>query len=325
MANLRFSIFHTCALVFALGGLGQIQAIDLQDKRVLILGDSITQNGTYVSFVSYFLQKRNPNFNYDIVSIGLGSETVAGTSEADHPFPRPCIHTRLEEALKQVNPEIVFACYGMNDGIYHPLGAKRFLDYQDGINALIEKVAAANAQIILMTPPLFDASAKDRLSPSGSSYYSYKSPYENYNDVLRTYGKWILLTELPVVAKVDLNSPMLEYNQSRRKTDPEFHLSKDGVHPGELGHLIMAIAILDSIGTAVQGDPANVLAQTLADPLFSKIHERRKLRSKGWLEFIGYERRERVKTDSVDEVELKAAELQTAIDQLRRGTELKLH
>ena len=318
MANLGFSIFHTCVLVFALGGLGQIQAIDLQDKRILILGDSITQNGTYVSFVSYFLQKRNPNFNYDIVSIGLGSETVAGTSEADHPFPRPCVHTRLGEALEQVKPEIVFACYGMNDGIYHPLNGERFLEYQRGIETLIEKVAAVGAQIVLMTPPLFDAAAKQTLSPSGSSYFSYKSPYENYNDVLRTYGKWILITDLPVAAKVDLNTPMLKYNQARRKNGTEFHLARDGIHPGELGHLIMALVILDSLGTSIDGDPVELLAEIKADPLFAKVHERRGLRSKGWLEYVGYERRERVKADSVDEVELKAAELQMAIDDLRR-------
>ena len=104
--------------------------------------------------------------------------------------------------------------------------------------------------------------------------------------------------------------------------DSEFHLAKDGVHPGELGHLIMALTILDSLRISVSGNPAEVLTETLADPLFTKIHQRRKLRSKGWLEFIGYERRERVKTDSVDEVELKAAELQTAIDNLRRVKQL---
>ena len=322
MANPRFLNFPVLILAICLGGLSQAQVIKLQDKRILILGDSITQNGTYVSFVSYFLQKRNPTFNYDIVSIGLGSETVAGTSEDDHPFPRPSVHTRLDDALVQVKPEIVFACYGMNDGIYHPLSAERFHNYQEGIENLIQKVADADAQIVLITPPLFDASAKETLSPSESSYYSYKSPYENYNNVLRTYGKWIMLTELPVVAKVDLNYPMFEYNRTRRKMDSEFHLAKDGVHPGELGHLIMALTILDSLRISVSGNPAEVLTETLADPLFTKIHQRRKLRSKGWLEFIGYERRERVKTDSVDEVELKAAELQTAIDNLRRVKQL---
>ena len=120
MAKLGFSHCPIFILAICLCGLSQAQVIELHIS-VLILGDSITQNGTYVSFISYFLQKRNPNFNYDIISIGLGSETAAGTSEYDHPFPALAYTLDSDDALAQVKPEIVFACYGMNDGIYHPL------------------------------------------------------------------------------------------------------------------------------------------------------------------------------------------------------------
>ena len=74
----------------------------------------------------------------------------------------------------------------MQDGIYHPLSAELFHHFPEGIENLIQKVADADAQIVLITPPLFDASSKETLGPSGPSYYSYKSPYENYNNVLRT-------------------------------------------------------------------------------------------------------------------------------------------
>ena len=49
-----------------------------------------------------------------------------------------------------------------------------------------------------------------------------------------------MITGLPVAAEVELNYPMFEYSQTRRKMDSEFCLAKDGVHPGELGHLIIA-------------------------------------------------------------------------------------
>lgn len=292
--------------------------LELHDKRILVIGDSITHKGTYVSFISYFLQKRNPTFSYDIISIGLGSETAAGTSEADHPFPRPCIHSRLDNALKQTKPDIVFACYGMNDGIYHPLGSDRFLAYQSGIESLVAKIEAANAEVVLLTPPLFDADAKKTLAPPGSSNFSYKTPYAQYNDVLRTYGKWILLSNLSVTCKIDLNTPMLEYNQYRRKADPQFHLANDGIHPGELGHLLMAITVLEAFGVEIEGDLVEILAQVKADPLFAAIESRRQLRSNGWLEFIGYNRGKIVKTDSVDEIEAEAAKRQETINRLKR-------
>lgn len=299
-------------------GLYAQSQIELHDKRVLVLGDSITNKGTYVSFISYFLQKRNPILNYDIISIGLGSETAAGTSEANHPFPRPCIHSRLENALIQTKPDIVFACYGMNDGIYHPLGSERFLAYQSGIESLVAKIQDANAEVVLLTPPMFDADAKKTLAPSGSSDFSYKTPYSQYNDVLRTYGKWIMLSDLSVISKVDLNTPMLEYNQYRRKTDPEFHLANDGIHPGELGHLLMAKTILNECGIKIEGDLIDILANAKADPLYTEIADRRQMRSKGWLEFIGYERGKIVKADSIDEIELESASRQESIDRLRQ-------
>ncbi len=299
-------------------GLSAQSKLDLHDKRILVLGDSITQKGTYVSFISYFLQKRNPDLDYDIISIGLGSETAAGTSEADHPFPRPCIHSRLDNALEQTKPDIVFACYGMNDGIYHPLGSDRLLAYQSGIESLVEKIRAVQAEVVLLTPPYFDAEAKKTLAPPGSSDFGYKTPYAQYNDVLRTYGKWILLSGLSVNRKIDLNTPMLEYNQHRRKTDPQFHLSQDGIHPGELGHLLMAITILKACGVEIEGDFVEILAAAKADPLFTEIDHRRQMRSTGWLEYIGYERGKVVKTDSVHEIEIEATERQKSIDRLRR-------
>ena len=36
-------------------------------------------------------------------------------------IPRPDLHERLERVLTQTKPDLVFARYGMNDGIYLPL------------------------------------------------------------------------------------------------------------------------------------------------------------------------------------------------------------
>ena len=68
---------------------------------------------------------------------------MSGLSEAGHAggkFPRPDIHERLDRVLATVKPDLVFACYGMNCGIYLPLDDKRFAAYQAGIRKLREKV-----------------------------------------------------------------------------------------------------------------------------------------------------------------------------------------
>jgi hypothetical protein len=41
---------------------------DLAGKRIMVLGDSITQDGRYVSFVAYYLNKRYADQAFDIAS-----------------------------------------------------------------------------------------------------------------------------------------------------------------------------------------------------------------------------------------------------------------
>ena len=94
----------------------------------MVLGDSITQGGGYVTFIEYLLEKQYPALTFDIISVGLSSETTSGLSEEGHAggkFPRPCLHERLGRALEAVKPTLVVACYGMNDGIYLPYSEDR--------------------------------------------------------------------------------------------------------------------------------------------------------------------------------------------------------
>ena len=98
----------------------------LAGKKAVFLGDSITQAGGYITFTEYYLDKLYPQKNFDIYGLGLSSETVSGLSEKNHAggaFPRPCLFERLGRLLERVKPDVVFACYGINDGIYKPLDA----------------------------------------------------------------------------------------------------------------------------------------------------------------------------------------------------------
>ena len=75
-------------------------AASLAGKRVMVLGDSVTQDGRYLSYVEYYLQKQNPSLNFDIINAGLASETTSGLTEEGHPGPRPCIHDRLDRGYQ---------------------------------------------------------------------------------------------------------------------------------------------------------------------------------------------------------------------------------
>jgi|GEM_PF-479414 len=289
-------------------------------KRVLWLGDSITQNGAYVTDVEYTLERRFPKEKFDIVSIGLASETVSGLSEKDHPFPRPWAHERLQRALDKVKPQVVVACYGMNDGIYHPQSPERMRAFQDGIGKLITAVKAAGAKLILLTPPPFDPLPLHSTLPADAPDFSFMKPYAAYDDVLSDYAKWEQTINEPGVTVVNIHTPLKAYLLHRRRTDPNFSYSSDGIHPDAIGHLLMSQAILQALGLDVpQGDPDAQVKALATDPLYKLVSDHRQTRSDGWLAYVGYTRGDTVHAASVDEAETKAGDLQKQIDDLRHA------
>ena len=178
-------------LLAAMPAVGTAAVDDLLMRgRVLILGDSITHAGGWVTSLAQQLARHHQRLP-DIVAIGLASETASGLSEKDHPFPRPCVHERLARALERVKPQVVLACYGMNDGIYWPLDDTRMQAFQQGIGRLIADCRTAGAQVELLTPPPFDPQpVRAKLRPSGAADYGFKAPYEGYGGVLEAFAAW---------------------------------------------------------------------------------------------------------------------------------------
>ncbi len=275
-------------------------ASDLSGKRVVFLGDSITQAGGYVTFVDYYLEKLYPEQNFDIYGLGLASETLSGLSEDNHAggaFPRPCLFERLERLLQKAKPEVVFACYGINDGIYQPLDPKRFSAFKQGVNKLIEQCRAAGVeQVVLVTPPIYDATTK----PGQFSYDS----------VMTKYAAWERKLDQLDVLVIDLHSAMRKARDARAEV-----FSKDKVHPGAEGHLFMAQTILTGLGVSI---PDTSLEVIQADPLYKQIDKLRKHRSTNWMKHIGYTREKTVPPQPLGDTEEVAAEMKKGINQTRR-------
>ena len=93
------------------------------------------------------MRRAHPGSRFDFINVGLPSETASGLSEPDHPYPRPTVHERLDRILAKTKPDVVFACYGMNDGIYYPFSKERFKKYDEGLNVLIDKVKKAGGLV----------------------------------------------------------------------------------------------------------------------------------------------------------------------------------
>ena len=286
-------------------------------KRVLFLGDSITQDGTYVTFIEYYLDKLYPTQKFDIISIGLASETASGLSEKAHPFPRPWVQERLWAALDTVKPNIVVACYGMNDGIYHPQSQERMVAFQNGILSLIAKSKAAGARVILLTPPPFDpVPVRQKTLQESAPDFSYLTPFEGYDTVLQDYGRWEMTLPEMQAQVIDIHKPLADYVAQQRRSNPDFALNADGIHPSPAGHLRIAAAVLNAIGVPFRADDED-LSKMAVDPLYQLVASRRQRRSDGWLPYIGYTRDGIFKTNSITQTEQEAAAAQIQIDRAR--------
>lgn len=254
-------------------------------KTVLFLGDSITHAGHYISFVEARVRLENKNKVPQIINLGLPSETCSGLSEPDHPFPRPTVHERLDRALRMIKPDLVFACYGMNDGIYYPFSEERFTAYQKGINLLVAKVKATGAKLVLITPPPFDPlplKKKGKLLPLGREKYAWFEIYEDYDKVLERYSKWLGTQAKKVDGFVDVRTPILRQTEAIRAKDSEFTMSNDGVHINKQGHEIFANALLKHLklsGTkGIDGE------------LLKLVEAGHKATHVPWLTYVGHKR-----------------------------------
>ncbi|WP_461043063.1 SGNH/GDSL hydrolase family protein [Spirosoma harenae] len=280
-------------------------------KRVLFLGNSITYAGKYVTAIETYYVARYPTQPIEFINVGLPSETVSGLSEeghADGQFPRPDLHERLARVLAQTKPDLVFACYGMNDGIYLPFDEGRFAKFTEGIQWLHDEVVKSGAPIIHLTPPVYDELKGGKIG---------------YSAVLDRYADWIIAQKTARKWRViDIHYPMKDFLEAHRKVDASFGvagfaLAEDGVHPNEVGHWIMAKNILLGLGEKAVAQAPDLKSVMASVPngaqLMKLIADRQNLMKDAWLTATGHKRPGMNKGLPLSEANVKAAEIESQI------------
>ena len=293
-------------------------------KKILFLGDSITYSGQYVEFFEFILRAKLPSRQFEIINIGLPSETACGLSEPNHAggaFPRPNVQDRLVRALELVKPDLVIACYGMNDGIYYPFGEERFTQFQAGMTLLKKRVEEAHAKLILLTPPPFDSSPIQKSCLlAGKPAYGSDRPFSGYDEVLGRYSNWLISERKQGWKVIDIHTAMRNYLDSQRKENTNFILASDGVHLNETGHWQITLELLKYLKLPVKEVPF-AQAETESGVLkFSEtlalIQKRQRILKDSWLTAIGHKRPGMNPGISTEEAKRQSLEIERQLQSL---------
>ena len=290
-------------------------------KKVVFLGDSITHGGQYISYFETELRLSQPRREIEILNLGLPSETVSGLSEDGHAggkFPRPDLHERLDRVLEKTQPDLIFACYGMNDGIYLPLDGERTKKYRQGLMRLRDKAEKAGIKVIHLTPAVFDTlPIKPRLATAEKADGNH--PYEKYDQVLDHYSQWLLERRKDGWKVVDLHFPMRDALAEARKKNPTFKYAGDGVHPNLDGQVTMGRALLRGLDPNFKlDDPVHGAfadSKSKRAELFKLIDQRNRILRDAWLTHTGH-KRPMTAGLPLDQAQAKAAPINEAIRML---------
>jgi lysophospholipase L1-like esterase len=283
--------------------------------RIVFLGNSITYAGSYITDIEAYIITHYPKKEYEFINVGLPSETVSGLSEpghADGKFPRPDLHERLNRVLTLTKPDLVFICYGMNDGIYMPLDSSRFQKFKDGLTDVHNRVVQqTGATIIHLTPPYYD---------------ELKGKNKGYEATLDTYTDWVMSQQQSAGWNViDIHYSMKLFTQAHRKVDSAFGiaafaLAEDGVHPGEAGHWIMAKQVLLYLGEKAVATAPDIHAALddipQSENILNLVAERQSIMKDAWLTAAGHKRPLMNIGISLDEAKRKYAAIEKEIQKL---------
>ena len=296
--------------------------------RVVFLGDSITYSGQYVEFLETYLRAKDPTLRCEFLDLGLPSETVSGLSEPGHAggqFPRPTLGERLDRVLEKTRPDLVVACYGMNDGIYYPYSEERFQKYREGMQMLRNKAKVAGAKVLHITPPVFDPMPiRSKTLPAGLA--EYRQPYEGYDEVLGLYAAWLLAQRGNGWDIVDAHGPMEQFIARERLRDPNFRLAGDGVHINATGHWLIARQVLLHWGIPLRdlGEDKSaeeiLSSQTHGLDRLKLVQRKQSILKDSWLSETDHKRPGMKRGLPLKEAEQKAIEIEAEIEKLSSKT-----
>jgi hypothetical protein len=230
--------FKLWALVLAIAfpSLALAEPIFKNNDTICLIGDSITHSGPYHSYVFLYYATRFPEMRLKFINCGISGDSASG------------MMGRLNKDVFSNNATVATLSAGMNDvnrGLYSLIkvpedaenSKQKAIDgFKQNVVKISDALEAKGVRQIFITPTIYD-----------ETFNSLVESLVGVNGALGECSDFVLeLGKKRNVPVVDFWHPMNEINQKQQQADPAFTLiGKDRIHPGPMGHLVMAYLFLD--------------------------------------------------------------------------------
>ena len=206
-------------------------------ERVVLLGDSITEQRLYTTVIEAYTLARFPQWKLTFRNIGWGGDTAQGGLG------------RAARDMLPLKPSFVTIDFGMNDHGYRAHDEGIYKNYIDKQTQLVALLKTNGARVALVTPqPIEDK------RPDPDKDVRNESLRKMSDGLREIAGKEKVLF-------VDQFDPYMAVMLKARQADPTTLIGGgDAVHPGPVGHTIMAWAILKSLGAPASVSSAELTA-----------------------------------------------------------------
>lgn len=201
-----------------------------EKKKIIFFGDSITEAGVkpggYISVLSDLLKQKGMDNRFDLQGAGIGGNKIYD------------LYLRVDDDVIAHKPNVVVIWVGVND-VWHKsmFGTGTDQDkFEKFYNALIRKLKAANAEVIICTPAAIGEKTDYTNSQDGD--------LNQYSQIIRGIAQNNNCT------LIDLRKIFLDYNLANNKENKkEGVLTTDGVHLNEKGNALVADEMLKALTT----------------------------------------------------------------------------
>lgn len=191
---------------------------DQPKKRVVFLGDSLTQNGAlqggFIELLKSELKINGLEEKYELIGKGIGGNRIRE------------LLARLEKDVIDLKPDLVFIMVGINDiGFFtwHPEDGGTPIDqYNLGLTYMVKRIQQKGGKVVLCTPTVIEE--------RGDGKNPLDKELDQYSDIVRKVaketGSQLCDTRQAFVSYLKKNNP--ENNLKDILTTDYVHLNEKG-------------------------------------------------------------------------------------------------